>query len=66
MNSLKSYIEQISGGSLQVIVDNQSPAPGEGWRGIQVTSDVVVDIAASDAGNYLQLATSTVNSESQL
>ena len=66
MNSLKSYIEQISGGSLQVIVDNQSPAPGEGWRGIQVTSDVVVDIAASDAGNYLQLATSTVNSDKQV
>ena len=29
LNSIKSYIEEISGGELQVIVDNQAPAPGE-------------------------------------
>ena len=56
----------MSGGELQVIVDNQSPAPGEGWRSIEVTSDVSVDLAASDAGNYLQLASSTVNSDKQI
>ena len=56
----------MSGGELQVIVDNQSPAPGEGWRSIEVTSDVSVDLAASDAGNYLQLASSTVNSNKQI
>jgi hypothetical protein len=56
----------LSGGELQVIVDNQSPAPGEGWRSIEVTSDVSVDLAASDAGNYLQLASSTVNSDKQI
>ena len=66
LNSLKSYIEELSGGELQVIVDNQSPAPGEGWRSIEVTRDVSVDIAASDAGNYLQLASSTVNSDKQI
>ncbi len=66
LNSLKSYIEELSGGELQVIVDNQSPAPGEGWRSIEVTSDVSVDLAASDAGNYLQLASSTVNSNKQI
>lgn len=66
LNSLKSYIEELSGGELQVIVDNQSPAPGEGWRSIEVTSDVSVDLAASDAGNYLQLASSTVNSDKQI
>ncbi len=66
LNSLKSYIEEISGGELQVIVDNQAPAAGEGWRSIEVTSDVSVDLAASDAGNYLQLASSTVNSDKQI
>ena len=66
LNSLKSYIEEISGGELQVIVDNQAPAAGEGWRSIEVTSDVSIDLAASDAGNYLQLATSTVNSDKQI
>ena len=66
LNSIKSYIEEISGGELQVIVDNEAPAPGEGWRAIEVTSDVSICLAASDAGNYLQLATSTVNSEKQI
>ena len=66
LNSLKNYIEEISGGKLQVIVDNQSPSAGEGWRSIEVTSDVSVDIAASDAGNYLQLASSTINSNKQI
>ncbi|WP_405307244.1 adhesin [Methanobrevibacter sp.] len=66
LNSLKSYIEELSGGELQVIVDNQAPAAGEGWRSIEVTSDVSVDLAASDAGNYLQLGSSTVNSDKQI
>lgn len=66
LNSLKSYIEELSGGELQVIVDNQAPAAGEGWRSIEVTSDVSVDLAASDAGNFLQLASSTVNSDKQI
>ena len=66
LNSLKSYIEELSGGELQVIVDNQAPAAGEGWRSIEVTSDVSVDLAASDAGNYLQLASSTINSDKQI
>jgi len=66
LNSIKSYIEELSGGELQVIVDNQAPAPGEGWRAIEVTSDISICLAASDAGNYLQLATSTVNSDKQI
>lgn len=66
LNSIKSYIEEISGGELQVIVDNQAPAPGEGWRAIEVTSDVSICLAASDAGNYWQLATSTINSDKQI
>ena len=66
LNSLKSYIEELSGGELQVIVDNQAPAAGEGWRSIEVTSDVSVNLAASDAGNYQQLATSTANSDKQI
>ena len=66
LNSLKEHIEEISGGELQVIVDNQAPAPGEGWRSINVTSDVSVNIAASDAGNYYQLASSTVYRDKQI
>ena len=66
MNSLKTHIEDISNGELQVIVDNQAPAPGEGWRSINVTSDVSINIAASDAGNYLQLASSTVYTDKQI
>lgn len=65
LNSIKSYIEEISGGELQVIVDNESPSPGEGWRSIAVTSDISVDLAASDAGNYLQLGQASANSDKQ-
>ena len=66
LNSIKGYIEELSNGELQVIVDNQAPGPGEGWRSIAVTSDVSVNLAAADAGNFLQLATSTVNSDKQI
>ena len=55
LNSIKNFIEEISKGELQVIVDNQAPSPGEGYRGIQVTSDVSINLAAADAGNFLQL-----------
>ena len=66
LNSIKNYIEEISGGELQVIVDNQAPAPGEGWRAIEVTSDISICLAASDAGNYLQLAKASANSGKQI
>ncbi|WP_405274549.1 adhesin [Methanobrevibacter sp.] len=65
LNSIKSYIEEISGGELQVIVDNQAPAPGEGYRAIQVTSDISIGLAAADSGNYLQLGQSSANSNKQ-
>lgn len=66
LNSLKNYIEEISGGELQVIIDNEAPGPGEGWRALSVTSDVSIALAAADAGNFLQLATSTVDSDKQI
>ena len=66
LTSLKNYIEEMSGGELQVIIDNQAPGPGEGWRAINVTSDVSIALAAADAGNYMQLATSTVDSNKQI
>lgn len=66
LNSIKSHIEEISGGELQVIIDNEAPAPGEGWRAISVTSDVSICLAASDAGNYLQLGEGTANSDKQI
>ena len=66
LNSIKGYIEELSNGTLQVIVDNQAPAPGEGWRSVAVTSDVCINLAAADAGNFLQLATSTINTNKQI
>ena len=66
LNSIKGYIEELSNGKLQVIVDNQAPAPGEGWRSVAVTSDVCINLAAADAGNFLQLATSTINTNKQI
>ncbi|MBQ6630139.1 MAG: adhesin [Methanobrevibacter sp.] len=65
LNSIKKYIEEISGGSLQVIVDNQAPAPGEGYRAIQVTSDISICLAAADAGNFYQLAKNSATTDKQ-
>ena len=66
LNSIKNYIEEISGGELQVIVDNQAPSPGEGYRAIQVTSDISICLAAADAGNYLQLAETSAGGNKQI
>ena len=66
LNSIKNYIEEISDGKLQVIVDNQAPSPGEGWRAIEVTSDISICLAACDAGNFLQLAQATTGSDKQI
>ncbi len=66
LNSIKNYIEELSGGELQVIVDNQAPSPGEGYRAIQVTSDISICLAAADAGNYLQLGQSSAGSNKQI
>ena len=66
LNSIKGYIEEISGGEIQVIVDNQAPSPGEGWRAIEVTSDISICLAASDAGNYLQLAQYSASNPKQI
>ena len=66
LNSIKEYIEEISDGELQVIVDNEAPSPGEGYRAIQVTSDISICLSAADAGNYLQLAETSAKSDKQI
>lgn len=66
INAIKNYVQELSGGELQVVVDNEAPAPGEGYRSIAVTSDVSIDLAASDAGNYIQLANYSANSDKQI
>ncbi|MBQ2831609.1 adhesin [Methanobrevibacter sp.] len=66
LNSIKEYIEEISDGELQVIVDNEAPAPGEGYRAIQVTSDISICLSAADGGNYLQLAEASADSDKQI
>jgi hypothetical protein len=66
INSIKNYVEEYSGGELQVVVDNEAPAAGEGYRSIQVTSDVSIDLAACDAGNFLQLGDYSSKSDKQI
>ena len=66
ITAIKNYVQELSGGELQVVIDNQAPAAGEGYRSIAVTSDVSIDLAASDAGNYIQLAIYSANSNKQI
>lgn len=66
INSIKDYIQELSGGELQVVIDNQAPSPGEGYRAIQVTSDVSITLAAADGGNFVQLAKYSDNSTKQI
>ncbi|WP_407422867.1 adhesin [Methanobrevibacter sp.] len=66
INSIKNYVQELSGGELQAVIDNQAPSPGEGHRAMTVTSDVSVALAAADAGNFLQLAQSSTNSSKQI
>ncbi|MBQ6511205.1 adhesin [Methanobrevibacter sp.] len=66
LNSIKKYIQEISGGELQVIIDNQAPAPGEGSRSMQVTSDVSINLAAADAGNFQLLSNYSTNNDKQI
>lgn len=60
LNSIKNYIEEYSNGNIKVIIDSDSPSPGEATRGIESGADVIVDFAASDPGNLLILAKYTV------
>lgn len=66
INSIKKYVQELSGGELQVVVDNQASSPGEGYRAIQVTSDISIALAAADAGNFLQLAKYSADSDKQI
>lgn len=66
IKSIKDYVETLSGGELQVVIDNQAPSPGEGYRAIQVTSDVSIVLAAADAGNFLQLAQYSAQADKQI
>lgn len=61
LNSIKNYVEELSNGQIKVIVDEQSPSPGEASRGIESSADAIVDLAAADPGNLLILAKHTVN-----
>ena len=56
LNSVKTYIEKLSNGEIDVIVDSQSPGPGEGTRAIEADSNVSVAFAAVDPGNFLVLS----------
>ncbi len=66
LNSIKDYIEELSGGEITVTVDPQAPGPGEGTRLIESSQDVGVNIANPCAGNLLILAKYAVNNDKQI
>ena len=66
LNSIKNYVEKLSNGNIKVIVDSQAPSPGEGSRAIESGADVSVNLAASDAGNFLILAKYAVNTGNKI
>ena len=66
LNSIKNYIEEYSNGAITVIVDSESPSPGEASRAIESSADVCVDFAAADPGNLMILAKHSVNTDQQI
>lgn len=56
LNSIKSYIEDLSNGKIKVIIDTQAPEPGEGTRAIEANTNISVALAAVDPGNFLVLS----------
>lgn len=66
LNSVKKYIEEISDGQIEVIVDSKAPSPGEGTRAIENSADVSVNFAANCAGNFLILAKAKQNIDKQI
>lgn len=66
LNSVKNYIEEISNGQLEVIVDSEAPSPGEGTRAIESDADVSVNFAANCAGNFLILSKAKQNIDKQI
>jgi hypothetical protein len=66
LNAIKNYIEDMSDGDINVIIDSKAPSPGEGTRAIESSANVCVILAASDAGNFLILAKHSVNTNQQI
>lgn len=66
LESIKSNIEELSGGQLTVVIDSNAPGPGEGTRAIESGADVSVNLANVCAGNLLILAKYAVNSDNQI
>ena len=66
LNSIKNYIEGMSNGDIKVIVDSESPSPGEGTRAGESSADIKVVLAAADPGNFLLLAKYAVNTDRQI
>ncbi len=66
LNSVKKYIEELSNGEINVIIDPYAPSPGEGTRALESTADVSVNFAASDPGNFLLLAKAASNINKQI
>lgn len=66
LESIKTYIEELSNNQITVEIDSQAPGPGEGTRAISSDSDVSVNLAACCAGNLLILAKYSQDSQKQI
>lgn len=66
LNSIMKYIEEISGGKIDVVVDKYAPQPGEGYRAMEASEDVRVFISACCAGNLYLVAKYSSISDAQL
>ncbi len=66
LESIKNYVEEISNGKYEVIIDDQSPSPGEGTRAVEGDYDVCVNFAAVDCGNFQVLAKGSQTQDKQI
>lgn len=62
LSQIKHYIEESSGGDIDVIIDGYASNPGEGSRAVASGCDYAVTVAYPCAGNIEQLAIFSVNS----
>lgn len=56
LEEVANFIEELSGGRIDAVVDSNAPGPGEGTRAVESSSDVSVNFAAACAGNLDILA----------
>lgn len=64
--SIKTYIENLTNGNIEVHIDSRAPSPGEGTRAILADEDIRITLSACCAGNFGVLANYAANSDNQV